>query len=148
MLSPECGWLSSSCRSCDHLDPLISGLRHKPVPRDRPRPPCLRRVSGQNGASSVAGMRAWWESLLLDGEPLQRTEGYSLLTTSCIIIKVGRCVFNHHHPDARGGGVHLELRSNDVVSTHAPSFRYGSSRSFLSLIFHSCFSISYQLAAH
>jgi hypothetical protein len=22
---------------------------HKPVPRDRPRPPCLRRGSGQNG---------------------------------------------------------------------------------------------------
>ena len=35
--------------SSDDVDALILVLQHKPVPKDMPRPPCLRRVSGKNG---------------------------------------------------------------------------------------------------
>ena len=45
----------------DDLDALILVLRHKPVPRVMPRPPCLRRVSGQNGGQfrKVKHLTGW-----------------------------------------------------------------------------------------
>jgi hypothetical protein len=39
---------ASAGRAGDDLDPLVV-VRHKPVPEDIPKPPCLSRVSGRNG---------------------------------------------------------------------------------------------------
>ncbi len=47
--------MPSACDPCEHFDPLKT-IRHKHMFRAKPKPPCLRQLSGPNGRQFIGGI--------------------------------------------------------------------------------------------